>query len=120
MLWFACFVAFMAVILSGVVLRRRRPRDAALIVRRERAMGVLADINRDMQDQVAAPPTHLRVEERPSGNVTVLNADRFHPSRRRPPSRRRTRSRRPVRRPDVEVRDRPTVAHLPSVPGAGD
>ena len=111
-----CLAALFVVTMLGVVVRQRRPRDAYLIMRRERAMVALAEVNRDLQGEVIPPPKVLHAEERPSGNVNMLNADSLHPSL-RDPSRRRTRSHRPVKRQPPDLTNRPTVAYLPSVPG---
>jgi len=117
MLWLAGFIALMAVVVLAFVLRRRRPRDADLIMRRERAMVALADINSDWQHQATPPPTDLGEAEVQRGNVTILHPDSLDRSL-RAPARRRTRSQRPVKRQPPDLTNRPTIAHLPSLPGA--
>jgi hypothetical protein len=113
MLWLACFTALLTVALLGVLLWRRRPRDADLIMRRERAMVALADINRD---QVIPPPADVHAEDRASGHVTIVDAESVHPSLRHQHGG-KDRSHRPARRQPFDLTNRPTVAHLPSVPG---
>jgi hypothetical protein len=97
----------------GVVLHRRRPRDADLIVRRERAMVVLAEIARDLQQVEIPAPPNLHVVDSSRGYVTVP-ASASHRSvgmRRRPPRRHR-----PMQRQSFDLGYQPTVAYLPSVP----
>ena len=119
LLLMTCLAAPFVLTMFAIGLRRRRLRDAEAIMRRERAMVALAEINRDLQDEVIPPPSVLHAQERPSGNVHVLNANRLHPSP-RGPSRRRTRSHPTMKRQPPDLTNRPTVACLPSLPGASN
>src|SRR5262245_6997360 len=115
MLWLACCIGVVALAVLGLVLRRRGPRDADLIMRRERAMVALADINRD-RPHPDVPPPDLHEADVQSVHVTILNPDSPHLTP-RPSSRLRTQSKRSVKPEARDLTNRPTVAHLPSLPG---
>src|SRR5262245_50011464 len=120
LLLITCLAALFVLTMLAIGLRRRRLRDAEAIMRRERAMVALAEINRDLHDEVIPSPSVLHAQERPSGNVHVLNANRLHPSLRAPSRRRRTRSHPTMKRQPPDLTNRPTVACLPSLPGASN